>query len=120
MSLAAEPAVIDCLEFALELRLLDSADEVGFLALECERAHAAALGRVLLDAYREGSGDAAPAWLVHFHQSCRACARAQLAIAHLREPRYRASPQWRRRALRYLALAQRHLRAAELTAPAAR
>lgn len=31
-------AIIDCLEFSAELRWLDAADEVGFLALECERA----------------------------------------------------------------------------------
>jgi aminoglycoside phosphotransferase family enzyme len=113
-------AIIDALEFSAELRLQDAADEVGFLALECERAHAAALGQALLDAYRAGSGDDVPAQLVHFYQSCRACSRAGLAIAHLREPRYRDAPKWRHRALRYLVLAQRHLRAAEITPPAAR
>ncbi len=114
------PAIIDCLEFASELRIADSADEAGFLALECERMHARDLGQVLLDAYREGSGDPVPPALVHFYQSCRACARARLAIAHLHEERYRASPTWRLRALRYLALAGRHLRAAGLTPPASR
>ena len=106
--------------FSAELRLQDAADEVGFLALECERAHAPALGQVLLAAYRAGSGDDVPPQLVHFYQSCRACSRAGLAIAHLREPRYRDAPKWRHRALRYLVLAQRHLRAAEITPPAAR
>lgn len=118
--LGEPPAIIDCLEFSGELRIADAADEAGFLALECERAHAAALGRELLEAYRKSGGDPAPAALVHFYQSCRACARARLAIVHLLEARYRESPQWRRRALRYLALAARHLRAAQLTAPAAR
>ena len=33
-----EPAVIDCLEFAKELRVLDPADEIAFLDLECERS----------------------------------------------------------------------------------
>jgi aminoglycoside phosphotransferase family enzyme len=113
-------AVIDCLEFDMELRLQDAADEVGFLALECERAHAPGLGQVLLAAYKAGSGDAVTAELVHFYQSCKACARARLAIAHLREPRYRDSSRWRRRALRYLVLAQRHLRAAGITLPAVR
>lgn len=109
-------AIIDNLEFAAELRLADAADEVGFLALECERAHAAALGEVLLQAYRQASGDPVPPALLHFYQSCRACARARLAIAHLHEARYRASAKWRRRALRYLALAARHLRAASALA----
>lgn len=106
-------AIIDCLEFSPELRLHDAADEVAFLALECERAGAARLGEVLLGAWRAASGDTVPALLVHFYQSCRACVRARLAIAHLHEERYRADPRWRRRALRYLALAARHLRLAE-------
>jgi aminoglycoside phosphotransferase family enzyme len=119
--LGEPPAVIDALEFSAELRWLDGADEVGFLALECVRARAPALGRVLLQAWREAGGDDVPEALVHFYQSCRACSRARLAIRHLREERYRASPVWRRRALRYLALAQRHLRAAGARpAPAAR
>ena len=119
--LGEPPAIIDCLEFAPELRWLDGADEAGYLALECERAGTAVLGRVLMEAWREAGGDTAPAALVHFYQSCRACSRARLAIRHLREERYRASPVWRRRALRYLALAQRHLRAAGARpAPAAR
>lgn len=103
-------AIIDCLEFSGELRLQDSADEVGFLALECERAGAAGLGRVLLEAYRAGSGDAVPAGLVHLYQSCRACVRARLAIAHLRDAQHRGSPRWERRARQYLALALLHLR----------
>lgn len=119
--LGEPPSIIDCLEFSPELRWLDGADEVGFLALECERARAGALGHVLLESWREASGDAVPAALVHFYQSCRACSRARLAIRHLLEARYRGSPQWRRRALRYLALAERHLKAANATlAPAAR
>lgn len=119
--LGEPPSIIDCLEFAPELRWMDGADEVGFLALECERARAGNLGRVLLESWREASGDAAPEALVHFYQSCRACSRARLAIRHLFEARYRGSPQWRRRALRYLALAERHLKAANaMLAPAAR
>lgn len=103
-------SMIDALEFSTELRLQDAVDEVGFLALECERLHATPLACELLAAYRTASGDAAPPGLVHFYQSCRACNRARLAICHLHEERYRISPQWRCRALRYLALAERHLR----------
>ena len=40
--LGEPPAIIDCLEFSGELRWLDGVDEVGFLALECERARAPA------------------------------------------------------------------------------
>lgn len=110
-------AIIDCLEFSRELRTLDTADELGYLALECEMARAPRLATVLVQAYRECSGEEAPEPLLHFYQSCRACARAGLAIRHLREARYRGSSRWRRRALRYLALAERHLHAAEVLTP---
>lgn len=102
-------AIIDCLEFSRELRTTDTADEIGFLALECERAGAAPLGRELLRAYGEYCDDAPPPALVHFYQSCRACARARLAILHLREARYRDSDRWACRARQYLALAAVHL-----------
>jgi aminoglycoside phosphotransferase family enzyme len=108
-------AIIDALDFSPELRLQDGADEVAFLALECERARAPHLASTLLAAYRAETGDDVPAALVHFYQAAKAWARARLAIAHLHEPRYRGSPRWRFRTLRYLALAERHLRAAELT-----
>jgi aminoglycoside phosphotransferase family enzyme len=106
-------AITDALEFSPELRLLDAADEAGFLALECERAHAPGLAREFLQAWRDASGDEVPPALLDFYQSCRACIRARLAVAHLREERYRASPLWRWRALRYLALARRHMARAQ-------
>lgn len=102
-------AIIDALEFSAELRTLDCVDDIGFLALECERAGAAALGQALLGAYEELSGDVAPPELVHFHQSCRAALRARLAIRHLAEAKYRTAPQWRLRTQAYLALAEAHI-----------
>ena len=113
-------AIIDCLEFSPQLRLQDAADETAYLALECERARAPALARELLDAWLGCSGDPVPPALLHWYQACRACARAALAVRHLHEPRYRASSKWRLRALRYLVLAQRHLRAGGLSPAAAR
>ena len=35
--LLPEPQIIDCLEFSRDFRILDPADELAFLALECER-----------------------------------------------------------------------------------
>src|SRR5690606_25201408 len=35
--LTPTPQIIDCLEFSAELRLLDTADEIAFLTLECLR-----------------------------------------------------------------------------------
>jgi len=106
--LGTPPAVIDCLEFSVPLRTVDSADELAFVALECERAGAAELGAVLLREYAALSGDAPPAELIAFYQGLRGCVRAGIALWHLKEPRYRDSPVWRERAGQYLQLAARH------------
>jgi aminoglycoside phosphotransferase family enzyme len=104
--LGEPPAIIDCLEFSAELRTLDTADELAFLALECERLGAPQLGRALLDAFAEFTGDVPDPALVDFYQAFRACVRANIAIRHLREARYRDDPKWPRRAREYLALAR--------------
>lgn len=106
--LVPEIAVIDCLEFSRDLRIVDPADEIGFLALECERLGAAPAGALLLRAYKELTGDRPSAALVHFYQSYRAILRARLAIRHLDEEKFRRSAEWRRRADDYLTLAQQH------------
>jgi len=98
-------AIIDCLEFSAELRTLDAADELAFLALECERLGAPQLGRALFDAFAEFTGDVPDPELVDFYQAFRACVRANIAIRHLREECYRDDPKWPRRAGEYLALA---------------
>lgn len=107
--LGEPPAVIDRLEFSVDLRTLDTLDEMGFLALECERFGAPALGRVLLDAYRECADDDGADLVLHFYQALRACIRARLAIGHLLEPQYRELPKWPARARLYLQLAAAHL-----------
>ncbi|AGU52991.1 hypothetical protein VAPA_2c04310 [Variovorax paradoxus B4] len=102
-------AIIDCLEFSAELRTLDVADELGFLALECERLGAPQLGRALFDAFAESTGDVPDPALVDFYQAFRACVRANIAIRHLREACYRDDPKWPRRAREYLALAAQRM-----------
>lgn len=106
--LLREPIVIDCLEFNREFRILDPADELGYLALECELLHAADVGRWLLDGYAEASGDAPPPPLLHFYQGCRAVLRAKLAAWHLRDDGRRGPDKWLATAREYLALAQMH------------
>lgn len=100
--------IIDCLEFARDLRVIDPVDEIGFLALECERLGAADAGALLLRAYGELSGDWPSLSLVHFYQGYRASLRARIAIRHLDEEKFRHSSQWRDRAGEYLRLALRH------------
>jgi len=107
--LEQEPQIIDCLEFSLDLRLLDTADELAFLALECERLGAAWMRRSVFETCAELSGDAPPDALVHFYQSCRACLRAKIAIWHLKEPSLTDPSKWTTQAHEYLRLAGSHI-----------
>jgi aminoglycoside phosphotransferase family enzyme len=111
--LGTPPAIIDRLEFSADLRILDCVDELGFLALECERLGSPQSAAVLLDAYRQSTGDTAGEPLIHFYQSLRACVRAKITIWHLREARYRDSAKWPARTRQYLGLAARHMQSCE-------
>jgi aminoglycoside phosphotransferase family enzyme len=106
--LLPEIAIIDCLEFSRELRMLDKADEVAYLALECEYLGATEIADAFTGAYRQYSGDRPAPALVHFYQSCRASKRALLAVRHLKEEKFRYSSHWQHLASAYLLLAQDH------------
>lgn len=109
--LADKPIIIDCLEFKREFRILDPADELSFLTMECERLGAPEfLDRIVFATYREITGDIVPERLLHFHKSYRASLRAKLAIWHLREPQVREVQKWFTLAKEYLDLAERHIR----------
>jgi aminoglycoside phosphotransferase family enzyme len=106
--LERDPQIIDCLEFSRDFRLLDAADELGFLALECERLGAGWMKRVVFERYAELCHDAPPPALVHFYQSHRACMRAKIAIWHLKEPERSDGGKWTAQAHEYLRLADSH------------
>jgi aminoglycoside phosphotransferase family enzyme len=99
---------IDCLEFSATLRQLDCADEIGFLALDCERLAGEAVGIALLQHYQAITQDYPPPALLHFYQSVRAAIRARLAILRLSEPSYRPHHEWVDRARLWLQLAIKH------------
>jgi aminoglycoside phosphotransferase family enzyme len=103
--------VIDCLEFNRDLRRLDPAEEMAFLALECARLGHGATGAELLARYRAGMPDGVPPALMDFYMSQRALTRAKIAAWHLRDPRFDAR-HWRARANSYVGDAIRHARAA--------
>jgi aminoglycoside phosphotransferase family enzyme len=100
------PEIIDCLEFNRDLRLLDPADELAFLALECERLGAAPLGPLVFAVYHEVTGDCPTAELVAFYKSYRACVRAKIAAWHLRDRDVREPAKWPALARVYLGLAE--------------
>lgn len=103
------PQVIDCLEFSRELRVLDVAEELGFLALECERLGAAQAKREIFDEYARRSGDSPDPALVDFYQSVHACLRASLAASHLAERERDDHERWLARTAEYLRLAAAHI-----------
>lgn len=107
--LAPRPCFIDCLEFSRELRIVDAAEELGFLALECERLGAPCARGEIFGTYGLARGDRPDDRLVHFYQSVHACVRAQLALWHLRDPAPREPARWPVIARDYLRLADEHL-----------
>ncbi len=81
-------AVIDCLEFSRDLRVQDSAEEVAFLALECERAGGRDLRDRLLATWQAASADTPEPSLMACYFSRRAMVRAVLSAWHLEDPSF--------------------------------
>ena len=108
--LEPEPAIIDCLEFNREFRILDPADELAFFAMECAYLGAPDAGELLASACLAAMGDSPPARLVTFYKLFRAMMRVRLAIWHVRELEPQDWPKWQRSAQNYLALADTYAR----------
>ncbi len=100
------PQIIDCLEFKRDFRLMDPVDELSFLALECEYKGAPAVGGLMLEVYREVTGDFPAKELIDFYKSYRACLRAKLAVWHLRDDGQPQPQKWLARARSYLEIAR--------------
>jgi aminoglycoside phosphotransferase family enzyme len=98
--------IFDRLEFNRAFRIIDVADELAFLGMECERLGAPQVERELFQAYRRVTGDHPPPPLVYFYKAYRACLRARLAIWHLRDLEKSIWSRWRTAAMEYLRLAE--------------
>jgi aminoglycoside phosphotransferase family enzyme len=107
--LGPPPVIIDCVEFNRDFRLLDQADELAYLAMECERLGDPKVGAALLAHFRTASGDDPPDVLIHFYKSFRALLRAKLAAWHLDDHTVARPSVWANRAQAYLALARQHI-----------
>jgi uncharacterized protein len=108
--LEERPIVFDCLEFNRDFRIIDPADELAFLALECERLGAPEVGARFIAFYTECTGDRPPESLMRFYMAFRASLRAKLAIWHTREVEPVLHEHWHTRAVEYLKLAAEHAR----------
>jgi aminoglycoside phosphotransferase family enzyme len=103
VGLGDPPVIIDCLEFERAFRLLDPADELAYLALECERLGAPWIGDRLFARYAEVTGDRPDPALLTFYTAFRAYVRGKIAYLHIREP---GDPEpWIAKTCRYLELA---------------
>lgn len=104
--LDGEPAIIDRLEFDRALRVLDAADELAFLGLECDRLGAPQVGGWFLEVYMEMTGDDPPAPLLHFYRVYRALRRATISARHLDDPSVADHARFAARARRYLEIVE--------------
>lgn len=108
--LGPPPVIIDCVEFNRDFRILDPADELAYLGLECERLGAEGIGTAVLARYGALTGDHPAEALVRFYKSVRALLRAKLAAWHLDDRTVAYPSQWFNRARAYLGLAERYTR----------
>lgn len=105
--LGQHPVIIDRIEFNKDLRIMDIAEELSALALECDVLGSPGTGQLFLNVYRWKSRDKVPDVLVRFYKSKRALLRANLSICHLLEAKYRAEEtKWRSRCNVYLNAAE--------------
>jgi len=108
--LTRPPVFIDRLTFRRDLRLMDPFEELGFLALDCERLGAPWIGECFLRTYAEASGDRPDTPLVAFYRARRGLLWAVLSGRHLIGGN--TDRPWERIAVRYRTLALRWLAAA--------
>ncbi len=102
IGLERQPVVIDCLDFSRPLRLVDPADELAFLALECAMLGDPEAGARLQRRYEALTGDRPPERLIAWYTSYRALLRARLSALHSLEPGARPPAAWLAQADRYL------------------
>lgn len=112
-----EPVIFDCIEFSDELRQVDVADELGFLAMECDYLGADRLGQEILDVYKQISSDNLATELTNFYKCHRACVRAKVAALVAEQVVSPHDHDAHERSLAYLNLADRY--AAQLGPPTA-
>ena len=101
--LAPKPVIIDRIEFSKDLRIIDIAEELSFLALECEMLVSPSTGQLFLNVYKWKSLDKMPETVICFYKAKRAFLRAKLSILHLLEKKYQTDEQkWKNRCGAYL------------------
>jgi predicted kinase len=105
-----DPIVIfDCIEFSEEFRRIDIADELAFLAAECDFLGGDWIGPQLFRAYAKRSGDCPAEILVDFYKAYRACVRAKVAALRADQLEGEAHERAKAEAEMHLALADKYV-----------
>jgi uncharacterized protein len=99
---ADSPAIIDCLEFDRQLRVLDRAEELSFLDIECARIGHGVTGRALLRGCLALLEDDASDALLYFYRSHRATSRAKVYAWRASEPDGGPRDEWHDRTADYV------------------
>lgn len=107
------PCVIDALEFSKDLRILDPAEELSYLWIECERLGSAQAAAYVLEGYCRASRDPVSERLLDFYRGRRAMVRAKIIAWHLLDPTVMTAAPWRELAHTYLATAESYAREVE-------
>jgi uncharacterized protein len=102
-------AIFDCIEFNPDFRRIDVADELAFLAAECDFLGADWVGPQLLASYQHQSGDYPAAILLDFYKAYRACVRAKVAALRADQLQGPLQEAAARDAQRHLALADKYV-----------
>jgi aminoglycoside phosphotransferase family enzyme/predicted kinase len=100
--------IFDCIEFSSDFRSIDAADELAFLAAECDFLGAEWIGPQLYKAYQQQSGDRPPAVLIDFYKSYRACVRAKVAALRADQVHGQERHKFAAEARKHLAGAERY------------
>lgn len=106
--LADPPCVIDALEFSRDLRILDPAEELAFLWIECEQAGGEQAAAYVLESYCRSSRDIVSERLLDFYRSRRAMVRAKILAWHVCDTAVMNLAPWREHAYAYLRVSQRY------------
>lgn len=103
------PVVFDCIEFSQDFRTIDVADELSFLAMECDMLKAGELGQGIIERTTAALGDEVLPRLSRFYKAYRACVRSKVAALRSVQLEGEAEQAAHDEAEAYLNLAEKYI-----------
>lgn len=96
------PIIFDRLEFNPTLRVMDVAEELAYLSLECDLLGNAAVSNIYSTTCEKAIQDTPPPELCSFYKCIRACLRAKISAWHLNDSEVTDLEKWYQKANMYL------------------